>query len=221
MRRIDWEEVFGREDPWRLKTSGYERTKYARQLALLRGERYRHALEVGCAEGWFTSALAPRADRITAVDISRRAIRRARREYGRLPNVRFIAGDILRMRFRARSFDLVLLGEAIYFVAAGTTLAGLGDFLARLAGWTRPGATLLVTSIADRRPRPSPFAHLTRWWIVETLHGLLPAFGFRRLSEARFRGTKDGKRLTYLISRYRRSRAPVPPAKATTPEGRG
>ena len=50
-------QLWAGSDPWDLDTSDFEQRRYARQLALLAGRRYRRALEIGCAGGSFTRQL--------------------------------------------------------------------------------------------------------------------------------------------------------------------
>jgi len=55
-------------DPWRTRTSWYERHKRDVVLACLPRERYAHAAEPGCGLGTLTAALAARCARVTASD---------------------------------------------------------------------------------------------------------------------------------------------------------
>ncbi|MER0481074.1 class I SAM-dependent methyltransferase [Streptomyces sp. Edi2] len=69
-----------RPDPWGLAVDDYEQFKYATTLRQLPRRPYRRILDVGCSEGAFTHRLAaafPQAE-ITGVDISERALARAR-----------------------------------------------------------------------------------------------------------------------------------------------
>ena len=60
----------GRGDPWRTRTSWYERRKLAVLLAALPAQRYRHAAEPGCGTGELTRLLATRCDAVTASDFT-------------------------------------------------------------------------------------------------------------------------------------------------------
>src|SRR6185503_47225 len=72
-----FETIFDAGDPWDA-ASDYERSKAERTLSLLPAGRPRQALEVGCAGGHFTAALARRVDLLLAVDLSERALAAAR-----------------------------------------------------------------------------------------------------------------------------------------------
>ncbi|WP_375402533.1 class I SAM-dependent DNA methyltransferase [uncultured Sphingomonas sp.] len=126
-------------DPWGFETSPYEAAKYDRTLAALPRSSYADALEVGCANGVLTARLAPRCDRLLAVDVSPTALAAARTRCADLPHVAFelrpMPGEA-----PAGTFDLILLSEVVYYLD--------GDDIARLAAWltgsARPGGHLLL-----------------------------------------------------------------------------
>jgi SAM-dependent methyltransferase len=76
------------DDPWAFATSEYEAEKYARSLSVLR-PRYHRALEIGCSIGVFTRMLASRCDALVAIDISDRALARARERCLDRPQILF------------------------------------------------------------------------------------------------------------------------------------
>ncbi|MBD8548098.1 SAM-dependent methyltransferase [Sphingomonas sp. CFBP 8760] len=131
-RSIDgeWFEQLYREqgDPWGFETSPYEQAKYAETLAALPAARYADALEVGCANGVLTALLAPRCDRLLAVDPSPTALAAARARCRDLPQVR-LEERSLPAQTPAGPFDLILLSEVIYYWD--------GDDLARMAAYLR------------------------------------------------------------------------------------
>lgn len=101
-------------DPWKFRTSEYEAAKYAATLAALPRDRYPSALEVGCSIGVLTKLLAPRCDRLLAIDSSARALATARRHCGPLPGLDFQQREVPR-QWPAGRFDLILLSEVIYY----------------------------------------------------------------------------------------------------------
>ncbi|GAA3442775.1 class I SAM-dependent methyltransferase [Planomonospora venezuelensis] len=131
-RYFDW--WHRRPDPWNLGTDGYEHHKYTTTLRQLPARPYRRILEVGCSEGVFTRLLAtayPDAE-ITGIDISARALDRARRRMGATRRVRFLEADILSHRPDHR-FDLVFCAETLYYLGRGDRVrrasARLSDLL--------------------------------------------------------------------------------------------
>ncbi len=99
-------------DPWRFRTSEYERQKYRATLAALGKPRYRRGLEIGCSIGVLTALLAPRCKTLLALDGSQTAIAEAKRL--RLANVAFEQA-ILPHQFPEGRFDLIVCSEVLYY----------------------------------------------------------------------------------------------------------
>jgi SAM-dependent methyltransferase len=113
-------------DPWNFETSAYEQEKYDHTLAALPEPRFRHALEIGCANGALTVRLAQRCDLLVAVDVVDRALGRARARCAGLTNVAIRKARIPRDRPQG-PFDLVLLSEVAYYWDS-TDLADAADY---------------------------------------------------------------------------------------------
>ena len=127
-------------DPWRFKTSDYEREKYAATLDALPPGRYERGFEVGCSIGVLTRQLAASCDTLLAADISRTAIRHAEQLCDDLPWVQFAAMDI-RREWPEGSFDLILFSEVLYYLSPDEIAAASANSLSSLAP---AGAVLLV-----------------------------------------------------------------------------
>jgi SAM-dependent methyltransferase len=117
LQREYFEQLYDSDpDPWRFRSSDYERDKYKATLAALPRERVDDAFEVGCSVGVLTAQLASRCDRLLAVDVAEAALRQAREACAGLPNVRFA-----RMQIPADwpdgPFDLILLSEVLYYLS--------------------------------------------------------------------------------------------------------
>lgn len=134
----------GHNDPWRLDTSHYERRRLELLLACLGRPHYPRVLEIGCATGQLSVALAERADEVVAVDASPRALAVAADRAG---------SDGIRWLLGAAPHDLpdvdaalVVLSEIGYFLDGPDLLATLrharnhlqpgGEIV--LANWRRP-----------------------------------------------------------------------------------
>jgi SAM-dependent methyltransferase len=139
LSREYFETLYDRDtDPWSFATSDYEAEKYARSLAAL-GPHYERALEIGCSIGVFTRELASRCADVFAIDISDRAIDRARRRCADAPQVRF-ARMAAPQEFPAESFDLIACCEVGYYWS-DADLALARD---RIAEHLEPGGDLLL-----------------------------------------------------------------------------
>ncbi|MDL2345859.1 SAM-dependent methyltransferase [Deinococcus sp. MIMF12] len=127
------------DDPWNFETSEYERAKYARTLAALPRDHYARALEVGCSIGVLTGLLSERAGALLSVDVSERALARARERNRDRANVTFG-----RRRLPAETppgpFDLIVLSEVGYYFSTRDLEAVLDRLTAALA----PGGDLIL-----------------------------------------------------------------------------
>ena len=132
-----WDKIFALPDPWSYD-SEYEAIKYEQTLALLPEGVFANALEIGCAEGHFTLRLAPRVGSLTAVDISTRALARAKERCSKLGNVTFQRLD-LNTSGVAGLFDLVVCSEVLYYAR------DLREAVGRILSHVRPGGFFLTT----------------------------------------------------------------------------
>jgi 2-polyprenyl-3-methyl-5-hydroxy-6-metoxy-1,4-benzoquinol methylase len=123
LRRVHYTDRAGKldllymvEDPWRLQ-SAKEQARFAwtNQLVAAQFGRPATILEIGCGEGYQSQHLARACDRLYGIDVSARAVRRARR---RCPEARFTAGDPFSFQLADMppKVDLVVACEVIYYV---------------------------------------------------------------------------------------------------------
>jgi SAM-dependent methyltransferase len=127
------------DDPWNFATSDYEARKYAATLDALPRPCYHHALELGCSIGVFTAQLAPRCNRLLAVDVAQKALAQARERCQRFPHV-CIEGMDFAEKFPVGSFDLIILSEVGYYLAQDDLLRTR----AAIANALVPGGHLLL-----------------------------------------------------------------------------
>ena len=114
-RRAEFDALYGADpDPWRMETSSYEAAKYDATLAALPRERYARGLEVGCSIGVLSVRLAERCERLTAVDVSEAALRRARAR----PTAERIEWRRAEVpdEWPGGPRDLIVLSEVLYFL---------------------------------------------------------------------------------------------------------
>jgi predicted TPR repeat methyltransferase len=130
-------------DPWNFAGSDYEHAKYRATLAALPQPRFGAAFEVGCSIGVLTARLAPRCDRLLAVDAAEAPLARARAATAGFPHVR-IARMCIPDQWPEERFDLIVFSEVLYFLSptdvartASATLAALApDGCVVLVNWT-------------------------------------------------------------------------------------
>ncbi|NYJ11923.1 peptidoglycan/xylan/chitin deacetylase (PgdA/CDA1 family)/GT2 family glycosyltransferase [Rhizobium leguminosarum] len=144
-----WEHIFERPDPWNY-VSVYEQVKYAQTLSLI-PQGIEKALELACAEGIFTEKLAPRVGRMTATDISQRAIDRAVERCRDLDNVELCVLDFVRQDLPPEQ-DLIVCSEVLYYMKDEEMLAAV---CAKMAAALEPGGHLITAHAHIRRDEPS------------------------------------------------------------------
>jgi SAM-dependent methyltransferase len=111
-----FEEIYrASPDPWNYTSSDYEREKYAATLAAAGPGPYALALEVGCSIGVFTELLAPRCERLVAMDFSRRALDLAAERVGDIDGVELAHGAFPEQAPKG-SWDLVVCSEVLYYL---------------------------------------------------------------------------------------------------------
>jgi SAM-dependent methyltransferase len=143
--------------------------------------RFERALDLGCGDGRLTAELE--AGELTAADVSRVALERARR---RLTGTRLVELEPdAPMPFGDGEFDVVLCAETIEHVRDVQLL------LSEVRRVLRPGATLALTTPATpplMRP-PEPLSPHLRFLTRRSLRALLGELGFEVTSLERRAGT--------------------------------
>lgn len=128
------------DDPWEFEKSPYEAAKYKATLAALPRAHYHQALEIGCSIGVLTEKLAPRCQRLLALDVSEAAISQARTRCREFSQVRFEQRHLPQEFPLAERFDLILLSEVGYYFS----ITDLSVLRARIAATLAPHGHLLL-----------------------------------------------------------------------------
>ncbi|MEK6343165.1 MAG: bifunctional PIG-L family deacetylase/class I SAM-dependent methyltransferase [Curtobacterium sp.] len=166
---------------WDFDGSWYERRKRAVTVAALPRERYRSALELGCATGVLTAALTERADQVLGTDISEAPLARAR---VRAPRARFVRAA-LPDEWPGGRFDLVVLSEIGYFLTPADldrtidrVLDSLDDDGVLVAcHWRHPDdeavsdGDTVDARLVERWPRPALVRHVEEDFVLSVLAG--------------------------------------------------
>jgi len=102
-------------DPWRMTSAAEEfRFRQTNRLILEKFGRVATVLEVGCGEGHQSLYLQHVCDRLMGLDVSARAVKRARR---RCPQGEFLVGDVFSSEVSVLApFDLVVACEVLYYM---------------------------------------------------------------------------------------------------------
>lgn len=134
-------------DPWSLRSSAYEQTRYQRMLDLLPDRAYPRVLELGCAEGAFTHKLADAiaGAQILGVDISDKAIARAQQICQDQSQVTLRVMNVL-SGLPQGPFDLVFCSEVLYYLNRSQRK----QLARKLAHAMAPGALLVSSNIFPR-----------------------------------------------------------------------
>lgn len=115
LQPVYFEKIYAKsDDPWGFASREYELHKYLDTLMYLPHPHYRAAFEPGCSIGVLSGMLAARVDSLLSVDVSEKALEKARQRNADKANVEFRY-----MQFPSektdQTFDLVLLSEVAYY----------------------------------------------------------------------------------------------------------
>jgi spermidine synthase len=151
-----FEDKFAKSDPWKYFTSPYERTKYQRQLDIIkdRSPNPQKILEIGCAEGAMTLLLAESAQdsRITAVEISSNAFRRAQENLKQFADrIELINADIAEYltKLKENHYDVIIWSESIYYLGGRLSQAAIYDLLSKTMSKMKAGGLLVTANTLD------------------------------------------------------------------------
>jgi SAM-dependent methyltransferase len=134
-----------KDDPWDVATKWHDQRKYAVTAASLPRPRYRRCYEPGCSVGLLTRLLAARCDEVLAVDCVPEAVRTAAENLSGFPNVQ-VAEAILPADLPAGMFDLIVIGDLLYYLSADDLAALLDGLVTRL----EPGGDIVAVHFRDR-----------------------------------------------------------------------
>ena len=127
-------------------------------------------LEVGCGAGLGLGYLAGHARRVVAGDYMERLVGMAKAHYGQ--RIGLCTLDAHRLPFVNGSFDVVILHEAIYYLASAETFVEEARRLLRRQG------ILLIGTVNKSWREFNPSPHSTRYYAAHELADLLKARGF-------------------------------------------
>ena len=202
---IDYfEDKFAKPDPWKYFTSIYERTKYQRQLDIIkdRNQNPQRILEIGSAEGAQTLLLAaqfPEAN-ITAIEISSNALRRAKNNLLQFADrIELINADIAEYEpcIEDSFYDVCIWSESIYYLGARLPLTTTYDLLAKVMDKLKDSALLVMANTVGL-PEGIPEDVVTKRPIIDCYYSLLSSLALPIL-KSNYLEDKLGRLYEYQI----------------------
>ena len=116
-----------------------ERVRLAGTLDLVpAGKRFTHGLDLGCGAGQLTSRFCEITDELIAVDISAKALERARERCGDR-HVEFVNEDMYRLEFPPARFDVIFAIETLDYTREKA------QQVAKWHDWLTPGGYIFFT----------------------------------------------------------------------------
>ncbi len=110
---VELERIFKTlKDPWNFESSPYEKERLKLLLAEVGQYPHGSVLEVGCAEGVFSSMLSTISDRVVGIDVSPTAVARATE---RCPGLTFMTSSLDAFN-PGEKFDVVVCAETLYYI---------------------------------------------------------------------------------------------------------
>lgn len=198
--RGHFETIFAQTpDPWKY-TTDYERIKYEQTLSLLPAQPIKDALEIGCAEGHFTVALAKQVKHLTVADISEIALSRTAARTKAFDNIDFRQLD-LKSDPLPGVYDLIVCSEMLYFMDDLETLRAV---CRKVAMALKPGGRLVVAHAHFIVDEPDKTGY--DWGLpfgAKTFSDVFQNLGLLALE-------KEVRTPLYRIQRFRRRKSFVP-----------
>lgn len=152
--------------------------------------RCERVLEIGCGTGGFTRLLAPRAERVTAVDLSPQMIRLAKEHSSSHRNIEYLLGDLMELTLPRESYDTVVTIATLHHLPLRGALLKMKDAL-------KPGGLLLIHDlVADESLRDKIRSALA--YPVSSARRLWKTGRLRAPLEVRKAWEEHGRGETYL-----------------------
>ena len=164
--------LYALPDPWDMR-SEREQSRFVQTNALIEKlvGPVGSMLEIGCGEGHQSTHLSSLCDRLDGLDVSERAVQRAR---SRAPHCRFGVGEVSALPWTVPAgerYDLIVACEVLYYMS---------DIEATLRAMSRNGRACLVTFFAPSArvvaPHLADLPGLQRGWLYHDPYAWLWAF---------------------------------------------
>ena len=130
-------------EPWYVSSRASQKDRFARCLRLLAADGFspQQILDVGCANGQFSSLLTSIGQTVLGIDINNERILDNQRRFADCDRLRFEQADFLQRPFAAGSLDCITALEVLYYF----TPEQQRQFFQKAYECLRPGGRLLVS----------------------------------------------------------------------------
>ena len=132
-------------------------------------------LDVASGDGVLAELLAPHADAIDCLDVSKRVAAAGQKRLGHFANVQFKVGDMHDLPYPDRHFDTVLLMHAL------TYSSDPGQAFAEAARVLRPDGQLVAATLQqhEHTSATEPFGHVNNGFTVRAIRRFCEAAGLK------------------------------------------
>ncbi len=139
--KVYFDRKYGKSDPYMYSSSPFEKEKILKVVKFVDDMEYEKVLDVGCGEGHLLEKLCPISNEMVGVDISEKAIKRAK---GRLQRKKahFQTADILTLELNQK-FNLIVCSEVLVYL----NLTQIQKVALKLVNWLEPGGRLLLVNV--------------------------------------------------------------------------
>jgi predicted TPR repeat methyltransferase len=191
-------EELWKKDVWTFELSDYEQARFAHELKMLEGRRYRRALELGCGAGAFTRMYAPLCDHVVATDIAQAAVERGAAL--NLPNVEFRAANAMDHETWVKEgpWDLIVFNDTICYLGWRYTFFEVAWFARQMKDALAQGGKLLMANTINDEGGD----YLLLPFVTLSYRDLFKNVGFKLEKEDRFAGQRNGVTFTVVESLF-------------------
>lgn len=193
------EDLYIKQDPWGDLNSKYNETKFARQLKNIRKYQPKSVLEVGCGEGIFTRLMGNASYAVDAVDVSEKAIERAKVRCKDYKNIKFYCSDVVKFTLPKR-YDMILLSEVMGYIIWLNNILDVGLWLTSLISSLNNGGKLVIVNTSEAKDLASGKDIVEYYpWARHSYFAILGDLGMKKISTKIYTGKKAGQARKYEI----------------------
>lgn len=193
------EKIFESKDPWNDSGSEYSEIKFLRQIEYLDRLKPKKVMEIGCGEGIMTYLMGNKSYQVDAVDISLRAIKRAKQRCKRFKNIFFYRSDATDFS-PSKKYDVILISEVMSYIVWLKTVLEMGSWFVKLSNSLENKGKIIITntiSIKDAKSGKDVIEYFT--WVRYAYFAILRDLGFRIISRKVYSGVKNNQNRKYEI----------------------